>query len=153
MGKKIVLEFLWIIFTAVLIGLFLLPVWNAMAENYQYYTENIIFATIFITFTRYIFLTKYTFFSHTRWVKILLILICIPLFFFSMDTLYDFQRFWDEAGFVPLMRDVASEDRIPMANYIKYQFLFFGTGAIITIILMPIRMVISIWRRINRNTV
>ena len=70
-----------------------------------------------------------------------------------MDALYDFQRFLDEEGTITLMGNLRSDQQYQLSKYIQYQKLFFGTGAVITLFALPLRMIISIWRRRNRGTV
>jgi len=38
-------------------------------------------------------------------------------------------------------------------NYIKHEMIFFGMGSLITGVLLPIRMVRSLWRMRNTGTV
>jgi hypothetical protein len=75
------------------------------------------------------------------------------MFFYFMDSLYDFQRFLDEDGLISLMGSLNIDQQYGLAKYIRYEKLFFGTGAMVTIIMLPIRMIVSIWRVRNRGTV
>jgi len=134
------------------IAILMLPIYTALGTSYPYYVPNIIFIVIFITFTRYIFLVKYTFFADIAWVKIVLIFLPIPIFFYCIDALYDFQRFLDEEGVISILEGLHVDDQYTLSKYIRYQKILFGTGAIITLIMLPIRMIISLWRRKNRGT-
>ena len=40
-----------------------------------------------------------------------------------------------------------------LINYIKNEMIFFGVGSIITGIILPFRMIISLWRMRNKGTV
>ena len=153
MQSKLTLELVWWIVTAVIVVLVLLPIYQGIGIDYPFYIPNIVFIIVFVTFTRYMFLTRHTFFSHTTWVKVIFIFLPIPIFFYAMDALYDFQRFLDEKGAISLMNNLNTEDQYQLAKYIRYEKLFFGTGAMITIFLMPMRMIVSIWRVRNRGTV
>jgi hypothetical protein len=53
---------------------------------------------------------------------------------------------------ISLLGHLHVDDQYALAKYIRYQKIFFGTGAIITLIMLPIRMIISLWRRKNRGT-
>lgn len=136
----------------IIVILIMMPVYNALGSDYPFYTPNILFIAIFITFTRYIFLVKYTFFADVPLIKIIFIFLPIPIFFYSIDALYDFQRFLDEEGVVSLLGELSAEEQYSMAKYIRYQKIFFGTGAIITLAMLPVRMIVSLWRRKNRGT-
>ncbi len=153
MQSKLTLEALSWLITAVLALLVLLPIYSQIGTGYPYYTPNLIFIITFITFTRYIFLLRHTPFAYNPIIKIFFIFIPIPLFFYSVDALYDFQRFLDEDGVVSILGNLNGTSQYNLSKYIKYQKLFFGTGAILTLVLLPIRMMVSLWRRKNRGTV
>ena len=153
MNNKWSLELIWWLVTAIVVVLLMMPIYTSIGSHYPYYIPNIFFIVIFITFTRYMFLLKHTFFSHITWIKAILVFLPIPLFFYAMDALYDFQRFLDEEGVVSILGNLSSDDQYKLAKYIQYQKLFFGAGAIITLILLPFRMVVSMWRVRNRGTV
>jgi hypothetical protein len=76
-------------------------------------------------------------------------LLPIPLFMYHLDNLYDFQRYVDENGTISFLKGSTDLDDYSFGKYIKYQFIFFCTGALVTIVLMPIRMIVSFWRTTN----
>ena len=125
------------------------PIQRVIKSN----SGSIFFIILFITFTRIIFLLKHTLFSHNKILKLILIFAPIPLFFYSIDALFNFQDFIDRGGHIEMLNHLNPDTAMDISRYIKYQFVFFGTGAIIVIILFPIRMIISIWRGINKGTV
>ena len=153
MNKKSVLELVWWLATGVILLLFLLPILTYVGDRYPFYLPNVILIIIFITFTRYIFLLKHTFVAHRRWLKLILIFLPIPLFFFTMDTLYNFQDFIDRGIHINMLSHLGPDLAMDIAKYIKYQYIFFGAGSIIVIFLLPVRMIVSIWRSINKGTV
>jgi glucan phosphoethanolaminetransferase (alkaline phosphatase superfamily) len=153
MKNKIILELIWWIATLVIVALFLLPILNYIGAKYSFYPSNIFFIAIFITFTRYIFLLKHTYFAHNRPLKLILIFLPIPLFFYSIDALFNFQNFIDQGGHIEMLNHLHPDTAMNISKYIKYQFVFFGTGAFFVIFLLPIRLIISIWRGINKGTV
>lgn len=153
MNNKAVLELVWWIVTAVIVVLFLLPVLNYLGDRYLFYTPNIFFIVLFVTFTRYIFLLKHTFLADLKWLKLILVFLPIPLFFYSIDALFNFQDFIDKGAHIEMMSHLAPDTAMEISKYIKYQFIFFGTGSMLVIFLLPIRMIISIWRGINKGTV
>jgi hypothetical protein len=69
-----------------------------------------------------------------------------------MDSLFDFQRYLDEVGFVGISKGNDPDYAASMARYSRYQFIFFGTGAIFVLFVIPIRMVVSIWRVANNKS-
>lgn len=147
------IEGIWWLITAVIVLLLMTPIYTGLGMKYPFYTSNIAFIVIFITFTRYMFLLRFTFFSHIIWIKAILIFLPIPIFIYFIDSLYNFQRFLDEDRLNSIMKGLHVNQQYSLAKYIRYEMLFFGTGAMVTVIMMPIRMIVSIWRVRNRGTV
>jgi hypothetical protein len=59
----------------------------------------------------------------------------------------------DEQGLQSLFEKFSALENDNMTNYIKSETIFFGVGSIIVSAILPIRMVISIWRQYNhKNT-
>lgn len=133
--------------------LIMLPIYSSINHSYPFYLPNMFFIVVFITLTRYIFLLKHTWFAYKEWVKVIFVFLPIPLLIYSTDALYDFQRFLDEDGTAAILGELNADGQYKMAKYIRYQKLFFGTGAILVEILFPFRMLVSLWRRRNRGTV
>lgn len=146
-------EATWILITIVATVLVLAPIYLNCGSAFSYYWKNIFFIVIFITFTRWIFLLKYTFFAHIRWIKLALIFIPIPLFFIAMDGLFSFQKMLDETGLQEVTKGLTPEKALEMFRYIRFEYIFFATSCMIVLVLLPLRMIVSIWRRINRGTV
>ena len=153
MKNKIILELVWWLVTLIVTLLILLPVLNYIGDKYSFYTPNAVFIALFITLTRYIFLLNHTVFATNKMVKLIFVFLPIPLFFYSIDALFNFQDFIDQGGHIEMLNHLRPDTAMDISRYIKYQFVFFGTGAIIVIILFPIRMIVSIWRGINKGTV
>lgn len=70
-----------------------------------------------------------------------------------MDGLSEFQFFLDEEGTYAIVDHLRIDRQIPLSKYIRSETIFFGVGALIATIALPIRMLVSIWRVINRNTI
>ena len=144
-------EIVFWIFTIAVAVLIMRPIHDYIGKDYPYYFINYIFILLFFTYTRYLFLLRFTPFSHNLWVKLFLLFACIPLFLYLIDGSYDFQRMVDETGIEPLVNSSNLETKFNLARYVKYEFIFFSTGAFITLILLPMRMVASIWRVRNNK--
>ncbi len=151
---KLTLEAFWWIATAIIILVVLLPIFQTF-KIHPFLKSNILFILVFITFTRYIFLLKNTFLARIRPIKILLIVACLPLTFYLISLVYDLQMFLDENGKQALMIPEYMKDGLTakkqenVINYMRSEMLFFGVGSIITSMLMPLRMILSIWRTYN----
>lgn len=148
------MELVWWIASALLVVLILLPVFN-VSKVHPFLFSNIIFILVFVTYTRYIFLLKHTFLARLRPVKLFLIALSLPLVFYLISHTYNFQMFLDEQGKQDffqseMIRETVSKARVEnVVNYVRSEMLFFGVGSIIVAILMPFRMVMSVWRTYN----
>lgn len=151
-GLKFSLELIMWIVTAILICLIMLPVYVNI-KSYPFYLTNIIFIVVFFTFARYIFLLKHTIVSRSLIFKGSMMLVSIPLIMYLLDGLSSFQGFVDDIGLQTLVTDLTPSRQQSLITYIRTEMLFFGVGAIIVAILFPFRMLVSIWRGINKNTV
>lgn len=151
MKNKLLYELVWWLITAIIAVLVLLPIYNAIGMKYDYYVPNAVFIVVFITFTRWIFLLRYTFFSHIRWIKILLMIAPIPLFFYAMNELYDFQNIVDSTGLKFMMEDLSTDRYLSLLKYVQYEYIFFGSATMIVLFMLPLRMLISIWRVVNKK--
>ena len=153
-GRKlsIQLELLFWLFTAVLALAFIYPIYKT-GSSFPFYTLLLTFIVTFVTFTRYLFLLKFTFLAFQKWTKALLIVCSIPLVFYLISELNMFQTFIDEEGLDQFFRFMPLVDRIELTDYIRNVMIFFGTASIIVNILFPFRLLISIWRNVNKQTV
>lgn len=149
MSKEWSFEILSTIFIAGVVALFLLPVYNATEDKYLFFIENAAAIIIFLSFSKYIFLLKYTPYARVKWIKFAAIFLCIPLMMYLIDSLYDFQRFLDEEGIASVLLHTGEMENYSFGKFIRYQCIFFLTGAIVVTALLPIRMIVSFWRTYN----
>ena len=153
MNNKLTLELVWWLITLVVSVLVILPIYLSIGGDYLFYIENVVSVIVLITLARWILTLRHNFFSHNKKVKLVLIFAMIPLFFICYDNLIDFQAFADEYDLNTMLGKLDSNGQVSMAKYIKYEYIFFGTGAIMCTVFIPFRMVISLWRQINKGTV
>ena len=146
------LELVWWVFTALVAFAFVFPITSKIA-NYPFLLLNIIFILIFLTFGRYFLFLKHTFLAKRQKMKMVVFLLCIPLLMFLVNQLNIFQTLVVERGVESFIRDIPYGDQFSLANYIFKEMQFFGVGAIIVSILLPFRLLLSIWRVRNRGTV
>jgi len=136
----------------ILFGLLILgPVYIKTGADYNFYFENGISIFVFLTFSRWLFLWSFTPYARNRAFKFIFIFLPIPIFMYLVDNLYDFQRFLDEEGTISFFKNSFEVSDYNFGKFIKYQFIFFTTGAIVTTLLMPVRMIVSFWRLYNTN--
>ena len=149
---QIRLEVIWWIFTFILAGGVLFPILSNI-ENFPFLLINMVFIIVFITFTRYLFLLKYTFLAKKQILKIAIVVMSIPVIFLLGSHINGFQTFLDEQGAEALVGDLSFQNKESMAKYIRSEILFFGVGSVIVATLLPFRLIISVWRTRNKGTV
>ncbi len=152
--NKLLLELIWWIFTAIFTAMVLYPIWSKVTvypERINYY--NLAYIVIFITLTRYMFLMKYTFLANSQIAKAIMIIAVLPIIIFSIDGIFSFRQILDNDGYAAICQGVSDDQINAIGMYYRNEYLFFGVSAIITAIIFPFRMVVSIWRKINRGTV
>ena len=152
MKKEVQLEIVFWLFTVLVAILVLLPI-NSNILTYPFWIQNIIFIVTAITITRYLFLLKFTFLAKRQWLKVICIFLCIPLIFYLIQELNFFQTYLDERGTESLVGHLPFEERSDVIDYMRSEILLFGTMAVISSIIFPIRLIISVWRTHNRGTV
>lgn len=150
--QKFVAELLWWIITAIITIMVLYPVW-LNTKGFPFFIENTILIVVFITFARYIFFLPISFIARTKWIKVIIIGTAVFLVFILSTALGDFRNFMDEEGLQTLVSHLHVTRQTSIINYIKNEMIFFGVGSIITAILLPIRMIISLWRMRNSGRV
>ncbi len=146
------LELIWWVFTGILILGILYPILSKV-DSYPFLMTNIVCVIIFVTFTRYIFLLKYTFWAHSTYAKIGLIVACLPLLFYLISEMNAFQTYMGEEGLETFMPQLDYEGQESLGKYIRNEMILFSTGSIISAVILPLRLLLSIWRGLNRGTV
>lgn len=150
--QKIWLEIFWWIATFLLSLLILFPILQK-TNRYPFTTINIIFVVVFVSLFRYIFLLKYTWIAKRQYVKLILIFLCIPLIFNMINNLNFFITQLDEFSSEAFLGHLEANTRQNLETYIRSEMLLFGVGSIVTSMLFPFRLLMSIWRQRNKGTV
>lgn len=149
---KVYLELWWWLLTLIVCAIVLFPILRSIPE-YPFLVSNVLFVVIFITVTRYIFLLKHTFLAHLTWIKAGIIAFSAIILFLLITGLGDFNSFVDEQGLQVLVTNLSFEKQTALISYMHNEMIFFGVGSIIATALLPVRMLISLWRMRNRGTV
>jgi hypothetical protein len=152
MKQKHYLELIWWVITVLITIAVLFPIYSSL-PSYRFGWINIIYIVSFITVSRYIFLLQHTFLARIEYLKVILIFLCIPAVFLLVQELNLFQTYIDEEGVDALVGSLPYDKRDSMIAYIRNQMFFFGIGSIVSCVLLPFRLILSIWRGRNRGTV
>lgn len=147
------LELIWWVLTAIIAIGILYPIYNKVEFNFPFYRSNLLFIIVFITFTRLIFLLKHSFLADWEKLKIAMIVITPILLFYLVNELNYFQTFLDEKGVENFLAQMSIPERESMRKYITAEMLLFGVGSLVAAVVLPFRLLISIWRARNRGTI
>lgn len=140
----------WVVFTVIFIAVILWQIY-ANQVDYQFYFNNILFIIVGIVFMRYIFLLKHTFIENKIIIKLILMPIAIFVAIYSYMALNDFIDFYQEYGKYANLQHLPLEKQYSLGDYIFGEYIFFGVIAVITSIILPIRLLISVWRVYNKG--
>ena len=121
------------------------------AEHFPFYWTNGIFVFAFITYTRLMFFINSSMLTLHVSVKLFFLATAVPFTFLLIDMFNDFQVYLDNNGTKPFFGHLLDQKQISMEIYLRNEILLFGVGAIITSIIFPVFIVISIWRFRNRG--
>lgn len=143
------LELVWWLFTALVIILILYPIYNKLT-GFPFYWMNGIYIVTAITLTRYMFLLPYTFLARLQIVKTGLVFVSIPFIFYLIEGIYNFNEYLDYNRLHAMVSGLPGNEQEGMVNYIKNEMLLFGVAAVISAIVFPFRMIISVWRLRNK---
>ncbi|MEM1122593.1 MAG: hypothetical protein AAGJ18_19270 [Bacteroidota bacterium] len=147
------LELLWWVITLLVTAGVLFPIYTKVGSSYPFYGSNILFVVVFITFTRLIFLLKHSFLANWEKIKVAMIALTPILLFYIGNEMNYFQTFLDEKGVENFIAQMPIEGQESMRKYITAEMLLFGTGSLIAAIVLPVRLLMSVWRARNRGTI
>ena len=150
---KLLLEGIWWLVTAIIVSLVMYPIWSNFPE-FKFNVVNIVNITAFVTFTRYIFLLKYTFIAKMEKVKIGFVLFTLMIVIAITTQIQSFNVWIDGGDPDVLLSSVGkSSVRESLLNYIKSEFLFFAVGAVVASAFLAGRLLMSVWRTRNKEGV
>ncbi len=98
---------------------------------------------------RWLFLWHLTPYARFQILKIALVFIMLPTFFYGIYAFSDFKNFLDEVGIQEILNDIPEREQISMAIYIRSQMIFFAISCLIGIILIPFKLIWNIWKQHN----
>jgi len=144
------IELIWFILTGVVVCLIILPI-RMEIYGFPFERSNVYFIIVFITFLRWLLLFKSTPFHKIQLFKVILGIGAIWVMLYSIRQFGLFQNFLDEKGIQTVTAHLTESRQLALAKYIPAEFIFFAVGSIMVCLMMPVRMLISIWRTYNLN--
>lgn len=152
---KLLMELVWWVLTGIVVWLVTRPLWSEFIR-YEYIHYLILFMVIFITYTRYLFLLKYTFLSHFQVGKFILIFASIPLAFYLIGLFFNYQDFLErqsegmEEYRIYFRSDMTFDEHGEVLKYLSKVYSFFALSAVIVVVVAPFRLLLSFWRVYNK---
>lgn len=140
-----------------MILLILLPIavlWPVFSNgvDYIFYFHNILLIILSALYVRYIFFLEFTWIKNTIIPKLILMFAGIFSAVYSYYILNKFTGFYNENGIYHALNSMELSKQYLLGNYIYRQFIFFASFTIVTGIIIPVRMLISVWRVFNKGT-
>ncbi|HRH57972.1 MAG TPA: hypothetical protein PLS10_09980 [Chitinophagales bacterium] len=151
MNSKVVLsviyELLWFAVAAVGAYLLVLPVKNEISQQFFQY----LICSMFLVFTyfRFTAFMMRSILLENVWIKLLLFVLNVPLFFFVLNKYYAFGRVYDEYNFtLPLnvFQHIKSGTELDDLMYIKKLVTFSGVASMTVILFLEARIVYAIFK-------
>ncbi len=155
--QKLLVELLSICITLLLAAAFLYPIIQHFAQPFPFLQSNFIFIVLFLTYIRFVFLLKYTWFSRLFYVKMAFILLSFPLGMWIAYSLREFLQFKDSElpdGLLALMfNNQPQADLVAFIEYVQTEYILFGVGAFLANVALFFRFLMSVWRGVNTGEV
>ena len=148
----LITELIWLIIAAVVTAAVLYPILQKF-PTYPFWVSNAVAIVAFLYATRYTFMLRHTFIARQQLVKIGLIFLCIPLLFYLANSVNEVQTYIDEEMFRHALLRLTEREQDRIIGYVRTEFIFFGTAALIATASLMVRLIISLWRTHNKGTV
>lgn len=154
--SKFFMELLWWAVTAIAAWMATRPFWKYF-DNDEYLIELTVYIVVLITVARYLFLLKYTFLARLQALKFILIFASIPLALWGVNEFFDFRDFYETQSEGMIENQSYFEEgltfskRYEVLQHLMPIYSFFAWGAIITLFMMPFRLLVSYWRVYNKT--
>lgn len=155
--QKLLVELLGIGMTALVVIGVLYPIFQNFSKPFPFLQPNIIVIVLFLTYMRYIFLLKYTWFGRLFYIKMALLLLSFPLGMWLAYESREFLEYVDTQlpdALLRLMRpDRTEEQLVSLVAYVRNEYTFFGVAAFLANVALFFRLLMSVWRGANTGEI
>ena len=148
--RILLLEVMWTISALIFACIILVPIYF-YAEIYPFYVSNFIFVFAFVTYTRLMFFVNSSLLTIHVAAKLFFLATAVPFTFMMIDKFNEFQTYLDNNGTTPFFGYLHDAQQTSLELYLRNEMLLFGVGAIVTSIIFPFFIVLSIWKFRNRG--
>lgn len=147
--KYLYLDVLFILLGLLLSALVLCPI-HFYNLPFPFWKQNVINIVCFVLFIRLLFFIKSSIIQQFQIAKVVCILVFVFLVFFFIKSLNRFTQVIDESPLEESFLHLPFKQQLFMADYFKHEYLFFATACVILCAIMPIHLLINIWKTYNR---
>ncbi len=147
--RFLIFEFLWLTITAIIALIIIFPIYQSLNLNYPFYFENILFVVVSSLCVKFIFFFEYSVLRNSIITKVILIFLTPFVFIYLIDLYFKYVSFGNDIGYQSLVTHLLNTDQMAMVTYIKRVAMFFSVSSLIGVLLMPFKMIRSIWRQVN----
>ena len=144
---SIAYEILWFALAAIASYLLIVPARHAISDQFAIYLMWSLF--LVFTYFRFTAFMMHSVLLESIWVKVLLFILNVPLFFFVLNQYYTFGRVYDEYNFTApatVLQHIKSGTELDDLMYIKKLVTFSGVAAMVLIVLLEARIVKAIFK-------
>lgn len=146
--KPWLLELIWLVATVILVILVIMPI-RSEIYGFPFEKPNIFFIMVFITLIRWLIFLPNTPFAKVQIIKGIIGIGAIWVGLYALRQFSLFQNFIDDKGVESITQHLPEARQIALHKYIISEYIFFAAGTMIICVMMPFRMLISIWRTHN----
>ena len=147
--NRIILLAIYLVICSVILALLLFPVYTELFLNYPFYTYNILTFGFSSMAIYAMFFGKYSIFDNSR-ITLTIIICSVPIFLIVLTDIYfNLIEFNNTEGFQSLTSSLNAQKSKQLSNYIRSVSLFLSITSLIASIVLPIKLIRSIWRKTN----
>lgn len=152
--SKIAMESVWWLITILITAMVTRQYWYGF-ENKDFMNNLIVYCIIGITYARYLILLPYTFLAQFQIGKFVLIFASIPLAFYLIQELFEYHELLANDGtqvFQAYFKSsMTTNDIYSLLERLSPVYTFFAVLSIMSVIILPFRLLISFWRVYNNT--
>ncbi len=149
-NPRILAELLWWTLSLLLVLVIFYPIY-LYKIHFPYWTFLGISIVFFVQFGRLILSMKHHPIRPKQLLKIVVMFLCIPIVFLLYQELMRFRSDLDDGLVNDLVNGLSLNDRRKLLLYIRSVVLYFGTASIMLGAVLPLRLLISVWKIRNKD--
>lgn len=124
------------------------------ATDFPFALENIVAVVLFTALVYILFLLRFTFLARKIPWKMIFMILCIPVFMFVQQGLQQYLLLREDNVPGTFIRTGVEYVRAKgLAQFLHTEYVFFHAACMMLIPLVFFRLLVSIWRNKNRDTV